>query len=633
MESQILTEIPMKKTLRLTMSQALLKFIDNQYIEIDGHQNKFVKGIFGIFGHGNVTGIGEALEYFPSDLTYIQGHNEQGMVHAATAYAKQKNRLEIFACTSSIGPGALNMVTAAATATVNRIPVLLLPGDIFACRQPDPVLQQMEITSDYTITANDCFKPVSKYWDRVSRPEQLMTALLNAFRVLTDPIDTGAVTLCLPQDVQAEAYDYPISFFEKRTHHIDRRTLSERALQLAVNKLMNAKNPLIIAGGGIHYSLASETLVDFADSFNIPVAETQAGKSAMSWKNSMSVGGIGVTGTRAANLLAKEADVILAIGTRLSDFTTASKAAFTHESADLLHLNISAFDGCKMDGILLLADAKEGLISLKNALQKNNYRTSETYQHTIKKYRDAWIHEVDRLYQLTSQDGNSQTNILGILNESLNEKDIVVCAAGSLPGDLHRLWRSTLPKTYHLEYGFSCMGYEVAGGLGVKMANPEAEVYVIVGDGSYLMMHSELLTSIQENYKINIIILNNAGYQCIHNLQRANGSKGFGNEFRFRSTDSNRLDGHTLSVNFTQYAESLGAKSFHAKNVDELKNLLNQIKQEKISCVIDMHVLPHTMSSGYESWWRVGVASVSQEPGVISAHYDMQEKIKAAKEY
>lgn len=623
----------MTKTLRLTMSQALLKFLDNQYIELDGQENKFVKGIFGIFGHGNVTGIGEALEYFPTDLTYIQGHNEQGMVHTATAYAKQKNRLEIFACTSSIGPGALNMVTAAATATINRIPVLLLPGDIFACRQPDPVLQQMEIPSDYTVTANDCFKPVSKYWDRITRPEQLMTALLNAFRVLTDPIDTGAVTLCLPQDVQAESYDYPVSFFTKRIHHIDRRTLSQRSLQTAANKLMNAKNPLIIAGGGVHYSLACESLVDFSTTFNIPVAETQAGKSAISWKNPMSVGGIGVTGTQAANLLAKEADVILAIGTRLSDFTTASKAGFTHESVELLHLNVSAFDGLKMDGILLQADAKEGLITLKNTLLEKKYNTSDTYQHKIMKYRNAWTQEVNRLYQLNSTDGNSQTHILGILNEIMDDKDIIVCAAGSLPGDLHKLWRSTLPKTYHLEYGFSCMGYEVAGGLGVKMANPESEVYVIVGDGSFLMMHSELLTSIQENYKINVIILNNSGYQCIHNLQRTHGSKGFGNEFRFRSEYSNRLDGKPLPVNFTQYAEGLGAKAFHAKNVDELKVLLKNIKHETTSTVIDMHVLPHTMSNGYESWWRVGVASVSQESNVLSAHHTMHEKIKTAKEY
>lgn len=623
----------MTKTVRLTMAQALLKFIDNQYVEMDGQEYKFVKGIFGIFGHGNVTGIGEALEYLDTRLTYLQGHNEQGMVHAATAYAKQKNRLEIFACTSSIGPGALNMVTAAATATVNRIPVLLLPGDIFACRQPDPVLQQIEVPSDYTVTANDCFKPVSKYWDRISRPEQLMTAALNAFRVLTDPAETGAVTLCLPQDVQAEAYDYPMSFFAKRIYHIDRRPLSDRALHEAVTKITHAKHPLIIAGGGVHYSLACEALMDFASTFGIPVAETQAGKSAMDWEHPMSVGGIGVTGTLAANLLAKEADLIIAIGSRLSDFTTLSKTAFQHDSIPLLHLNVNAMDGYKMDGIFLQADAKAGLCALKQALIDKSYTTAEVYQHKIKQYRQTWHDEVDRVYQLTVSEGNCQTHILGAINEFIGDEDIIVCAAGSLPGDLHRLWRNKSPKTYHLEYGFSCMGYEVAGGLGVKMANPNAEVYVIVGDGSYLMMHSELLTSIQEGYKINVIILNNMGYQCIHHLQRANGSQGFGNEFRYRSKHTNRLDGHPLTVNFTQYAESLGAKAYYAKDVDALKHFLLQAKTETVSTVIDMHVVPNTMSKGYESWWRVGVAETSQHSAVTSAYHGMKEKIKTAKEY
>ncbi len=621
------------KTVRLTMAQALIKFLDNQYVEMDGYEHKFVKGIFGIFGHGNVTGIGEALEYMDTSLVYLQGHNEQGMVHAATAYAKQKNRLEIFACTSSIGPGALNMVTGAATATINRIPVLLLPGDIFACRQPDPVLQQIEVPGDYTITANDCFKPVSKYWDRLTRPEQLMTALLNAFRVLTDPVDTGAVTLCLPQDVQSEAYDYPTAFFAKRVHHIDRRPLASRALQEAVAYIKSANNPLLIAGGGVHYSFASDELIDFASTFGMPVAETQAGKSAMPWNHPMSVGGIGVTGTQAANLLAKDADVILIVGSRLSDFTTTSKAAFQREGARLLHLNVSAFDGCKMDGILLQADAKSGLIALKNALLDVGYRTSETYQHLIRDYHLAWQAEVNRLYQASSDEGNCQTNILGILNDFMNDDDIIVCAAGSLPGDLHRLWRNTRPKTYHLEYGFSCMGYEVAGGLGVKMANPDAEVYVIVGDGSYIMLHSELLTSIQEGYKINVIILNNAGYQCINNLQRAHGSKGFGNEFRHRSKETSRLDGHPLQINFTQYAESLGATAYHVKNAHDLKNTLQKARMETVSTVIEIPVLPQSMSQGYESWWRVGVAEVSQEPTVEAAHHSMKDKIRSAKMY
>jgi len=619
-------------TQRLTMAQALLKFLDNQFVSLDGVEYKFVKGVFGIFGHGNVTGLGEALEYLDTDLVYLQGHNEQGMVHTATAYAKQKNRLEIFACTSSIGPGALNMVTAAATATVNRIPVLLLPGDIFACRQPDPVLQQMEVSYDYTLTANDCFKPVSKYWDRISRPEQLMTAALNAMRVLTDPVETGAVTLCLPQDVQAEAYDYPESFFAKRIHYLDRRELATRALQTAVEKIMAAKKPLIIAGGGVHYSLATAELVDFAETFGMPVAETQAGKSAMDWQHAMSVGGIGVTGTEAANLLAQEADVVLVIGSRLSDFTTSSKTVF-NAAAQLLHLNLNPSDAFKMDGMVLLADAKQGLIALKQALTQQTYCTDATYQQTIANYRAEWQREVDFLYQVTSMQGNCQTTILGRLNKFIDNKAIIVCAAGSLPGDLHRLWRSRHPKTYHLEYGFSCMGYEIAGGLGAKMAAPESEVYVLVGDGSYLMLHSELLTSIQENYKINIILFNNNGYQCIKNLQMAHGSKGFGNEFRSRSQTTKRLDGQPLVVNFTQYAESLGAKSYYAADEMEFQNALQQAKKQPISTVIEVPVLPGTMSKGYQSWWRVGVAEVSSNQAVIDAHHAMQEKIKLAKMY
>lgn len=620
-------------TVRLTMAQALLKFLDQQYVESDGNEYKFVKGVFGIFGHGNVSGIGEALENLDTELVYMQGHNEQGMVHAATAYAKQKNRLEIFACTSSIGPGALNMVTGAATATVNRIPVLLLPGDIFACRQPDPVLQQIEVASDYTITANDCFKPVSKYWDRVNRPEQLMSALHQAFRVLTDPVDTGAVTLCLPQDVQAEAYDYPCSFFKKRIYHLDRRPLTKRALQASVEKIKAAQKPLMIVGGGIHYSLACDALIDFANTFAIPVAETQAGKSAIAWTHPMSIGGIGVTGTRAANILAKEADLILAIGSRLSDFTTSSKAIFQNPDVTLLHLNVSAFDGYKMDGTLLQADAREGLIALKESLLKENYQTSLVYQKAVAAHRTAWQQEVDHLYQLTSENGNCQTNVLGTINSFINEEDIIVCAAGSLPGDLHRLWRVKKPKTYHLEYGFSCMGYEIAGGLGVKMANPEAEVYVIVGDGSYIMMHSELLTSIQEGYKINIIILNNNGYQCIKNLQMHTGSKGFGNEFRYRSIQTNRLDGETLSINFAEYAKSLGAKAYYAATIDALKNALQLAKQDTVSTLIEIPVLPHTMTKGYESWWRVGVPEISTENAVMDAHFSMKENLKKARQY
>jgi len=423
----------------------------------------------------------------------MQGHNEQGMVHMATDYAKQKNRLAIFACTTSIGPGATNMVTAAATATANRIPVLLLPGDIFACRQPDPVLQQIEDPSHYALSANDCLRPVSRYWDRITRPEQLMTACLNAFRVLTDPIDTGAVTLCLPQDVQAEAYDYPAAFFEKRTWYLDRRDLSDRAVEAAVTAIKAAKQPLIIAGGGVHYSLACDSLSTFADQFGIPVAVTQAGKSALPWTHRMNVGGVGVTGTQVANKLAAQADLVLAIGTRLQDFTTASKSAFQHPQVKILQLNVSAFDGYKLGATLLQADAKMGIQAIHKALESlqpkgKSYTTDEGYQQQISQWRQEWQQEVDRLYSTEISDGNSQTKVLGVLNDFVSEQDVVVTAAGSLPGDLHRLWRSRTPKDYHLEYAYSCMGYEVAAGLGVKLAHPHGEVYVLVGDGSYLML-------------------------------------------------------------------------------------------------------------------------------------------------
>ena len=620
------------KKIRLTMAQALLRFLDAQYVELDGTEHKFVHGVMGIFGHGNVTGIGEALEYGGTGLRYIQGHNEQGLVHAATAFAKQKNRLGIYACTSSIGPGATNMITGAAAATVNRIPVLLLPGDTFADRQPDPVLQQIETPWDYTINANSAFKPVSRYWDRIERPEQLMVAGLNAMRVLTDPVETGAVTLCLPQDTQAEAYDYPESFFAKRIWHLDRRPLHSRQLKEAVALLSQAEKPLIIAGGGVHYSFATETLREFAKTFRIPVCETQAGKSAMSWKDEMSVGGVGVTGTSAANLLVKDADVVLVVGSRLQDFTTASKQGFA-ENAKILHLNVSQYDGLKMDSVALQADAKSGLEALHDALQTAGYQTSPEYRKRIAQLQAEWNAEVDRLYQLTSAEGNVQSLIVGALNEFMAPEDVILCAAGSLPGDLHRLWRSELPKTYHLEYGYSCMGYEVSGGLGAKLALDQGEVYVIVGDGSYLMLHSEFLTTLKEHVKINVVLLDNSGYQCIKNLQMAHGSVGFGNEFRHREESTGRLTGEITPVDFKKYAEALGVKAFHAANVDEFHEALQAAKQEKISTLIEVKVLPGTMTDGYHSWWRVGVPEVSNSKTTTDSHQKMTEEIRKARAY
>jgi len=620
------------KTIRLTMAQALLRFLDVQYVELDGTEHKFVQGVMGIFGHGNVTGLGEALEYGGTDLRYIQGNNEQGLVHAATAYAKQKNRLGIFACTSSIGPGATNMITGAATATVNRIPVLLLPGDVFASRQPDPVLQQIETPWDHTINANNAFKPVSRYWDRIERPDQLMIAGLNAMRVLTDPVETGAVTLCLPQDTQAEAFDYPESFLGKKVWHLDRRAPHPRALKEAVSILSSAQKPLIVAGGGVHYSQAAETLRGFAETFGIPVSETQAGKSAMSWKDPMSVGAVGVTGTSAANLLAKAADVVLVVGSRLQDFTTASKQIFASD-VKLLHLNVSKFDGLKMDSIMLQADAKSGLESLSEELRKAKFQTSAEYKGCVSQLQSEWNAEVDRLYNLTSEEGNVQTSIVGTLNEFMAPEDIVLCAAGSLPGDLHRLWRSEIPKTYHMEYGYSCMGYEVAGGLGAKMAMEKGEVYIIVGDGSYLMLHSEILTALKEHVKINIVLLDNSGYQCIKNLQIAHGSAGFGNEFRFREESTGRLTGDFTAVDFKKYAEALGVKAFYAEDADQLSCSLEKARSETVSTLIEVKVLPGTMTGGYHSWWRVGVPEVSNCKATQESHLEMAREISKARAY
>ncbi|MCM3749800.1 3D-(3,5/4)-trihydroxycyclohexane-1,2-dione acylhydrolase (decyclizing) [Paenibacillus pasadenensis] len=619
-------------TIRLTMAQALLRFLDQQYISVDGVETKFVRGVMGIFGHGNVTGLGEALERESGELEFLQGKNEQGMVHAAAAFAKQKNRRQIFACTTSIGPGALNMVTGAATATVNRIPVLLLPGDNFASRQPDPVLQQLEVQSDYSISANDPFKPVSKFWDRIVRPEQLMTSLLQAMRVLTDPADTGAVTLALPQDVQAEAFDYPEAFFARRVHVIDRRPAAPAALARAAELLLGRKKPLLIAGGGVHYSGATAELIQFAEAFGIPVAETQAGKSAMPWNHPLSVGGVGTTGTLAANRLAAEADLIIGVGTRYSDFTTASKSAFRNPEAAFLNINVSAFDSVKMQGEFLTADAREALTALREALEAHGYRSGYA-EGEVKALKAEWDAEVDRLYALESPDGFTQTRALGIVNEFVGPRGVIVAAAGSLPGDLHRVWRTTEPKTYHMEYGFSCMGYEVSGAFGAALAEPDREVYAMVGDGSYLMLHSELVTAVQEGVKLTVVLFDNHGFQCIHNLQRGHGSDGFGNEFRFRAKETGRLNGGYMPIDFAAHARSLGAAAFTARNAEELEQALRLAKAEPGPALVEIKVLPGTNTGGYESWWNVGVPEVSTDGKVLKAHAEMKQKIQEARPY
>jgi len=615
------------RTVRLTMAQALLKFLEQQYISVDGVEQPFVKGVIGIFGHGNVTGLGEALERNSGRLVYIQGKNEQGMVHTATAFAKQSRRRQIYACTTSIGPGALNMVTGAATATINRIPVLLLPGDNFASRQPDPVLQQIEVDSDYTVSAADCFKPVSRYWDRIVRPEQLISAAMNAMRVLTDPAETGAVTLALPQDVQAEAYDYPESFFAKRVWVVDRRPPSAESIARAVRLLAGKKRPLIIAGGGVRYSEAERELTAFAEAFGIPVAETQAGKSSIAWNHPLAVGGVGVTGTLAANRLAREADLIIGVGTRYSDFTTASKWAFRNPDVSFLNLNVNAFDAAKLSGVSLVCDAKAGLTALLEAAKQTGWRGGYA-DGEIAALKAEWDREVDRLYGLESEQGLTQTRALGVINETIGPDAVILNASGSLPGDLHRLWRCERPNTYHMEYGFSCMGYEVSGGFGVALAEPDREVYALVGDGGYLMLHSELLTSLQERTKFTILLFNNHGYQCIHNLQRENGSDGFGNEFRFRDEATGRLTGEYLPVDYAANAASFGAKSYKVGTAEELREALLKAKEEKTTVLIEIAVLPGTNTGGYESWWNVGVPEVSVCEKVTAAYERRKERIE-----
>ena len=628
----------MKNSIKLTMAQALLRFMSQQYIKIDDHETAFVHGIFTIFGHGNVTGLGEALEFDNYGLKTYRGTNEQGMAHVATSYAKQLNRLGIMPCTSSIGPGALNMVTAAGVATSNRIPLLLLPGDVFADRQPDPVLQQIEQPHDYTISANDAFKPVSKYWDRITRPEQLMTACINAFRVLTCPAQTGAVTLCLPQDVQTESYSYPEQFFKKRVWQVERPQASELKITEVAALLRQASCPIIICGGGVHYSLATATLTAFANKHQIAVTETQAGKSALSWDEPMNLGGLGTTGTMAANKLARKADVILAIGTRLQDFTTASK--WLYPDATIIQININAFDAFKIDALAVTADAKTTLQQLSRSLA--DYKTAASYQHMVTNLKQVWAQELDRVTKATTtnkqlaQKQLAQTEVLGILNEHMQAGDTVICAAGSLPGDLHRLWRSKTVKDYHVEYGFSCMGYEVAAGLGVTMAKEQAgaagEAYVVVGDGSFLMLHSELVTAIQEQKKFTILLFDNSGFQCIHNLQTSLGSNGFCTELRYRD-HKQELNGKTLNIDFAAYAAALGATVYAAKNAKELKAALTSARGGSNPVVIAMKVTAKSMSDGYDSWWRVGVADCSKSAKVNTAYRAMQLEREKTREY
>ena len=640
---------------RLTTAQAIVKFLHNQYIEVDGEKTKFVRGFFTLFGHGNVLGLGQALQENPGDFLLVPGRNEQGMAHAAIGFAKQKLRRQIFACTSSIGPGAANMITAAATATVNRIPVLFFPGDSYATRQPDPVLQQIEQSYNYTITTNDAYKPVCRYWDRVSRPEQVMTAMINAMRVLTSPADTGAVAICLPQDVQGEVYDFPEYFLSERVHRLERTAPTREMLRDAVELIRRKRKPIIICGGGVRYSSAGKALAEFAEDFNIPFAETQAGKSAVEAGHRLNLGGIGTTGNLAANLIARDADLVIGIGTRLSDFTTASKSLFRDCDVDFLSINIGSFDAHKMDSLVIQADARKALEVLNYSLKQVHYHSS--YEAEIKEAKEKWDQEWKRLHSLeyTGKDFQpevpgqldealpeysrkletslTQTRVLAELNLLLDDDAVVVGSSGSLPGCMQRMWNSRGTDTYNMEYGYSCMGYEVCAALGAKIAEPGREVYSFVGDGSYMMLHSELITSIQEGMKINILLFDNNSFGCINNLQMGMGMESFNSEFRLRDPKSGKTDGDLMLIDFAANAAAYGVKTYSVRTMKELRNAVEDAREQEGSTLLDIKVLPKTMTNGYESWWRCGVSQAAKSERISKASREMMEDIRKTRDY
>lgn len=639
------------KTVRLTMAQALVRFLENQYIAYDGKEHPFVEGVIMLPGHGNVVGLGQALRQETKRLKVWQGKNEQGMAHTAVAFAKQMKRKKIIAVTSSVGPGAANMVTAAATATANNIPVLILPGDVYACRQPDPVLQQIEQVHDLSISTNDAFRAVCRYWDRIVRPEQLMSAMISAFRVLTDPANTGAVCIAIPQDVEGEAYDYPESFFAKRVHRLARRTPDAEAIEEAAAVIKAAKKPLLICGGGVRYSEAHKEFTAFAEATGIPFGETQAGKSAVLYDHPLNLGGIGVTGCSAANEIAKEADVIIGVGTRYTDFTTASKWLFKGD-AKFVNINVSDFQAMKMDAVPVVADAKRALPLLLTAL--NGYRAP--YAGEVEAARDRWFKELDRLHHIAYDKGYvpevndanaasaerfrkdldatlTQTAVLGAINFAIDPNDVAIGSAGSLPGDMQRMWCARGIDTYNMEYGYSCMGYEVSGALGVKYAIGDNDVYAMVGDGSFIMLHSELLTAVQEHQKINVCVFNNASFGCINNLQVGHGNDSLCTELRFRGEDGEH-SGAFMPIDFAKIAEGYGCKAFTIHTIDEMKAAIAEAKKIKgVPVVYDIRVLPKSMTEGYGSWWRVGDTEVSENPRNLKAYEDHLAHVKDARKY
>ena len=610
-----------KKVIKLTAAQALIRFMIAQKVKINDEIKPLFPGVWAIFGHGNVGGIGEALFQHQEALPTYRGQNEQSMAHAAIAYSKTLNRQQIMACTSSAGPGSTNIVTAAALAHINRIPLLLLPGDTFATRIPDPVLQQLEDNTDQTITTNDCFKPVSRFFDRIMRPEQLLTSLPQAIRVLTDPVDTGTVTIAFPQDVQTMSWNYPERFFEEKIHFLRRQHADENQLKSAVQMILKAKKPVIIAGGGIHYSLATKELEDFSNNLLIPIGETQAGKGAIPWENPMNVGSVGVTGGSACNELLKEADLIIAIGTRLGDFITGSRTLFNSE-ATLLSINVCAYDSIKHRALSLVGDAKLTL----NTLMKycSAIKTSNDWQQRVSILRKEWLIAVDEASRDKGTLLPSDGEVVGAVNRSSRERDVVVCAAGGLPGDLQKLWKTSFDRGYHVEYGYSCMGYEIAGGLGVKMALPDSQVYVMVGDGSYLMMNSEIFSSVMLGLKLIIVVVDNGGYGCIHRLQENCGNSGFNNLIR----DCRSTQNEVMRVDFAAHALSMGAKSEEVEGIASLEKALERARNSETTYVINILTDPNKTVEEGGNWWDVAVAEVSNEKGVNKArkNYELQKE-------
>ena len=641
----------MKKTVRLTTAQAIVRFLDNQYVSMDGQETKFVEGFFTIFGHGIAVGLGEALDTNPGGLRVMQGRNEQGMCHAAIAFAKQSNRKRIIACASSVGPGAANMVVACATATVNNIPLLVFPADTFASRQPDPVLQQLEQSNSLATTTNDAFKPVCKYWDRILRPEMVMTALINAMRVLTDPAETGACCIALPQDVEGEAYDFPEDFFVKRVHRITRPVAVDEELDDVAEIIRNAKKPILVVGGGVKYSGAGETVENFCEEFGIPFGESQAGKSACKSSHPYCLGGIGVTGTLASNVIARDADCVIAVGTRLSDFTTSSKWLFQREGVKVVTINNCRYHAYKMDAVKAVGDAKVSLEALAKKLK--GYKSAYTTE--ITEAKAAWDKEMDRLagIEYTGDDFEpiikardprtipefvkmtggvlTQTAALAAINRTIDPDATIITAGGSLPSCMQRMWRTDKRGGYHAEYGYSCMGYEVAATLGVKFAEPDNEVYAVVGDSSFQMLHSEMMTIQQERKKVNILIFDNCGFGCINNLEMTHGIGSIATEFRY--TTGQKPDGDLIPVDYALIGQGYGYQTYTCKTVQELVDALEDAKKQTKPCLFDLKVIPKTMTDGYESWWNVGMAMVSEKESVQEAAQEVLDHRAAARAY